>query len=207
MEELPIETTVYSMSAEPPIESNRRADERHMTLFRVGSMIVGNRQELCLVKNVSAGGALVRAYCDLQPGLIVQVELKEGQPIAGRVTWTRGSDAGITFAEPVDVVDLLKTAADGLRPRMPRVEVECVGFVREGAVARRSLVRNISQGGVNIETENQLTVGADVTVSLPGLSPQGGVVRWNDGHRYGVTFNNVLSLAGLVEWLHSRQDS
>ena len=66
------------------------------------------------------------------------------------------------------------------------------------------MVQNISQGGVSIETANALSVGADVTVSLPGLAPQGAVVRWNDGQRYGITFNTVLPLAGLVEWLHAR---
>ena len=205
MEELRIETTVYSMSAEPPADSERRSDERHLTLFRVGSIIVGDRRELCLVKNISAGGALIRVYSLLEPESAVQIELKERQPVAGRVSWTKGSDAGIIFDEPVDVVDLLKSAGDGPKPRMPRIEVRCVGFVREGAVLHRTIVQNISQGGVSVESANALSVGADVAVSLPGLPPQGAVVRWNDGERYGITFNSVLPLAGLVEWLHARQ--
>ena len=205
MEELPIETTVYSMSANPPPESNRRTDERHLTLFRVGTLIVDEHRELCLVKNISAGGALIRVYCSLEPDTRLQVELRERQPVAGSVTWVKGSDAGITFDEPVDVVELLKSTSDGPRPRMPRVEVSCVVFVREGAILHRSILQNISQGGVSVETANPLTAGADVTVSLPGLPPQGGVVRWNAGARVGITFNTVLPLAGLVEWLHARQ--
>ncbi|MGI8705758.1 MAG: PilZ domain-containing protein [Sphingomicrobium sp.] len=205
MEELPIEATVYSMSADLPRESDPRTGERHLTLFRVASIVTGERRELCLVKNISTGGALIRAYCSLEPETEVQVELKEGQPLAGNVTWVRGSDAGITFDEPVDVVELLKATSDGLRPRMPRIEVSCVGFVREEAILHRALLHNISQGGVSVEPANPLTVGADVTVSLPGLAPQGGVVSWNDGSRYGIRFNSVIPLAGLVEWLHSRQ--
>lgn len=205
VEELPIETTVYSMSADPPQDCERRTDDRHLTLFRVGAILVGDRRELCLVKNISAGGALIRAYSSLDAGTTLQVELKEHQPIPGKVGWVRGSDAGIVFDQPVDVVDLLKTSGDGPRPRMPRVEVNCVGFVREGAILHRSLVKNISQGGVSVETANPLTVGGEVTVSLPGLRPQPAVVRWNDGHRYGITFNTVLPLAGLVEWLHGRR--
>ena len=205
MEELPIQTTVYSISADPPSESNRRTDERHLTLFRVGAMLVGDRRELCLVKNISGGGALIRAYSALEPGTRVDVELKERQPVPGMVTWVKGSDAGITFDSPVDVVDLLKATSDGPRPRMPRVEVSCVGFVREGAILHRSLINNISQGGVSVEAANPLTVGGDVTVSLPGLPPQGAVVRWKDGQRYGITFNTVLALAALVEWLNARQ--
>ena len=207
LEQLPIETTVFSMSSDPPRETNRRADERHLTLFRVGSIVVGGRRELCLVKNISAGGALVRAYSTLEPEQPLQIELKEGQPICGLVTWVRGGDAGITFDSPVDVLDLLKASSDGPRPRMPRVEISCVGFVREGAVLNRAQVHNISQGGLKVESSNPLTPGADVTVSLPGLPPQGGTVRWNDGSVYGISFNTVLPLAGLVEWLHARERS
>jgi hypothetical protein len=204
VEELPIETTVYSMSPEPPAETNRRSDERHLTLFRVGSVVVDGRRELCLVKNISAGGALIRAYCALEPETALEVELKERQPIPGHVTWARGSDAGISFDVPVDIIELLKTSGDGPRPRMPRIEVHSIVFVREGAILHRTVLQNISQGGVSVESPNPLTVGGDVTVSLPGLPPQPAVVRWNDGPRYGIGFNSVLPLAGLVQWLHER---
>ena len=205
MEQLPIDTTVYSMSSEVPAEGNRRADERHLALFRVGTIVLGGRRELCLVKNVSAGGALIRAYCTLEPEQKIEIELKEGQPVAGSVSWVRSSDAGIQFDKPVDVLDLLKTSADGARPRMPRVEVSGVGFVREGAILHRTQLHNISQGGVSVEAPNALSVGGEVMVSLPGLAPQPAVVRWKDGDRYGITFNSVLPLAGLVDWLHRRE--
>lgn len=193
------------MSADPPPDCDRRADERHLTLFRVGSISIGDRRELCLVKNISAGGALIRAYSSLDPDQPVAIELKQDQPVAGTVSWVRGSDAGITFNSQVDVLDLLKSSGDGPRPRMPRVEVTCVAYVREGAAANRTKVLNISQGGLSVETASPLTVGAEVTVSLPGLPPQGAVVRWTDGQRYGIAFNTVLSLAGLVEWLQDRE--
>ena len=204
MEQLPIETTIYSLSDKAPPANDRRADERHLTLFRVGSIAIGTRRELCLVKNVSAGGALIRAYCVLEPGRQVEIELREGQPVKADVKWVRGTDVGLDFKTPVDVVDLLKNSGDGPRPRMPRVEVECVCFVRDGAIVHRALLHNISQGGLSVEAANPLTVGSDVTVSLAGLPPQAASVRWQDGSRYGIAFNTVLPLAGLVEWLQAR---
>jgi hypothetical protein len=204
VEQLPIETTTYSMSAEPPTEPERRADERLLTLFRVGTLILDDRRELCLVKNISAGGASVRAYCAVDPGMALQIELKEQQPIPGKVTWVRGADAGITFDERVDILDILKASGDGPRPRMPRIEVRCVCFVREGAVVHRVVLNNISQGGLSVETTNALSIDADVTVSLPGMAPQDAVVRWSHENRYGLSFNTVLPLAGLVAWLNER---
>jgi hypothetical protein len=205
VEQLPIETTVYSMSPIPPAKKSRRSDKRHLTLFRVGTLVVGDRRELCLVKNISAGGALIRVYSRLEDGQKVKVELKERQPIAGKVIWVRGTDAGIEFAKAVDVAELLRSSGDGPRPRMPRVEVSCLAFVRAGAVTNRVTIHNISQGGLSVESAKPLTKGANVTVTLPGMPPQGATIRWCDGNRYGITFNAVLPLAGLVDWLHSRQ--
>lgn len=207
LEHLPIETTIYSMSSAPPSKDDRRSGERHLTLFRVGSIRLDGRRELCLVKNISAGGALVRAYCQLGTGFEVQLELKEQQAIAGRICWVRGTDVGIEFNDPVDVIDLLKSSDEGPRPRMPRVEVRCIAFIREGAASNRATVSNVSQGGLSVECENPLTVGSDVIVSLPGLPPRGGLVRWAEGNRYGISFNAILPLAGLVEWLHGRESN
>lgn len=204
LDEPPIETTIYSMSAEPPADSERRADERHMTLFRVATLIIGERRELCLVKNISAGGVSIRAYCQLDENGPIGIEIKQDQQISGEVTWVRGRDAGITFDERVDIIDLLKSGEHDPRPRMPRIAVTTTCYVREGAVVHRSTLHNISQGGLSVETPNPITVGGNVTVSVPGLSPQNATVRWNSENRYGISFNTVLPLAVLISWLQDR---
>jgi hypothetical protein len=50
-----------------------------------------------------------------------------------------------------------------------------------------------------------LTVGADVVVTLPGLAPAAGVVKWTDGGTYGISFNRSLVLSNLVAWLKDQQ--
>ena len=37
-------------------------------MFRVGSLLVGEQRDLCLVKNVFSGGAVIRAYSKLPKG-------------------------------------------------------------------------------------------------------------------------------------------
>lgn len=192
------------MSSEPPPNVNRRTDERHLTLFRVGTILLGDDRELCLVKNISAGGASVRIYCKLKAKQALKIELKDGQPVAGHVSWIRGMDAGIEFDEPVDVIELLKGSENGPRPRMPRIEASGLCWIRKGAILHRSEIQNISQGGVSVESDSDLAVGAEVTVRLPGLDTQGGAIRWKSANRYGIAFNTVLPLATLVDWLHSR---
>jgi len=206
VEEQPVETTLYSLSESPPKQVERRDGERHLTLFRVGSITIGDRRELCLIKNISAGGMLIRAYSVLEPGARVSVELKRGEQIPGTISWVRDSNAGIAFDRQVDVVELLANSAEGPRPRMPRVEVRCIASVRHGSQVFGMRAHDISQGGVKVESNRELAIGSDVVVSLPGLRPIQGVVRWKDGESYGITFNRLLALSELVAWLQAQRD-
>ena len=67
-EEQPVETTLYSLSDRTPDPAERREGERFLTLFRVGTVMIGDRRELCLIKNISAGGMMIRPYCKVEPG-------------------------------------------------------------------------------------------------------------------------------------------
>ncbi len=206
MERQPLETTCYSLSNTPPrAPADRRDGDRLMTLYRVGSLSIDQRRELCLIKNISAGGMMVRAYCVIVEGTRLTVEFKSGQPIAGVVSWSRDVHVGISFDQPIDVLDLLTTSLDGPRPRMPRIEVEAFATLREGASTYRMRVCDVSQGGLKIRCETRLVPGSDVIVTLAGIDPQPGVVRWVDGDLMGLTFNRMIDLPTLVEWLRDQR--
>jgi hypothetical protein len=88
---------------------------------------------------------------------------------------------------------------------MPRIELECTAWVREGANIRRTRAVNISQGGLCVQSPIELTIGAEVIVTLTGLAPAASVVKWQDADSYGIGFNRVLPLAELVGWLQDQQ--
>lgn len=205
----PVETTLYSLSDVPPApaeDGDRRDGQRHMTLYRVGSIKVEDRRELCLIKNISAGGMMIRLYCSISEGAPVIVELKNGQPISGLISWIRAPNAGIAFDEQIDVIDILSTTMDAPRPRMPRIETSCHVTLREGANVVRAQACDISQGGVKVRTETLFQPGSEVIVSLPGLEPQRGIACWNDNGFAGITFNRLLPLGELVAWLHEQRE-
>jgi hypothetical protein len=206
----PVETTLYSLSDAPPApagDGDRREGQRHMTLYRVGSILVEDRRELCLIKNISAGGMMIRLYCPISDGTPVTVELKSGQPIQGRISWTRDQNAGIAFDRPIDVIDILSTTMDGPRPRMLRIETRCHAMLREGANVVRVEACDISQGGLKIRSEANFQPGTEVIVTLPGLEPQRGIACWSDSGFTGVTFNRLLPLGQLVSWLHEQRET
>ncbi len=204
----PVETTLFSLSDAPPgPAAERREGDRHMTLYRVGSIQIEQRRELCLIKNISAGGMMVRLYCAIAKDTPVTVELKSGQPISGRINWRRDPHAGITFDQPIDVIDILSSTMDGPRPRMPRIETDCIATLRDGANTLRVRVRDISQGGAKITCEAPVPLGTDVILTLPGLPPQPGIACWNDGDFTGIAFNLLLPLGELVEWLQGQRET
>lgn len=208
VDQQPVETTLYSLSTglpQPSAPGNRREGERHMTLYRVGSILIDDRRELCLIKNISAGGMMIRAYWPVSEGTVLSIELKCGQPISGRVSWVRDRDAGIAFDAPVDVVDILSASMEGPRPRMPRIEVSCFAFVREDGNCLRVRVRDISQGGVKIECASPLIPGSQLVITLPGLPPLPGVASWSNDGSAGISFNRLLPLQELVGWLQDQR--
>ena len=207
MELQPVETTLYSLSDAPPCAPRERRDgDRLMTLYRVGSLSIADRRELCLIKNISAGGMMVRAYCAIASGTRLTVEFKCGQPIAGVVSWASDVHVGISFDDPIDVLDLLSNSIEGPRPRMPRIEVASFATLREGASTYRMRVCDVSQGGLKLRCETRLSAGSDVIVTLVGIAPQPGVVRWVEDDMMGITFNRMLALPTLVEWLRDQRE-
>jgi hypothetical protein len=64
----------------------------------------------------------------------------------------------------------------------------------------------VSQGGLKVESNKDLEVGAEVLVTLPGLPSKQAVVRWRQGKSYGITFQRLLALAELVEWLRDQRE-
>jgi hypothetical protein len=205
VEDQALETTTYSLATSAPTQPDRRGSDRYLSLLRVGSILVEGRRELCLIRNISAGGMMIRAYSEIPIGTVLSIELKQGDPVSGVVKWIEGDLTGVTFDSPIDVVLLLAPAGNGPRPRLPRIEVDCTAWVREDGDVIRARILNVSQGGVCVEARGTLTVGADIVITLPGLTPAAGVVKWCDGSTHGLSFNRALVLSELVEWLQEQQ--
>lgn len=190
----------------PTIHRERRRTDRMVTLYRVGSLEIEERRDLCLIKNICPDGMMVRTYCSILEGSRITIELKCGRPISGTVSWARDAHAGISFDEPIDVIDTLSIPMTDKRPRIPRIKVDGLVTLREGAFACSVQLCDISQGGLRVRCEKALSLDSHVMVTIQGIAPQPAVVRWIDGHYMGVKFNRMLALPVLVEWLRDRQN-
>ena len=198
-----VEETTFSFSSAAP-QPDRRKQSRHMTILRVGTLIIDGRRELCLIRNISAGGVMAHVYSPLVIGQQLELELKTNQRISGVVTWTEESNVGIAFTELADVEELLTSQANpdnGWRPRLPRVEVDRLATLRIGSRTYGVSTRDISQGGVKIETDQPFETGDEIVLTLDKFRPLQGVVRWYNDGLCGISFNQVIPFHELMGWL------
>jgi Tfp pilus assembly protein PilZ len=198
------EETVFSFSREAPQPPERRRATRHLTILRVGALIGPNGRELCLIRNISAGGLMAHVYSNHTLGSAVSIELRSNQPVPGTVVWADESNLGVEFNSPIDVEDMLSNQAAidcGWRPRLPRVEVDRLATLRCGARLYGVNTLDISQGGVKVETDQPFEVGREVVLAMEKFRPLAGVVRWCHGGLAGIAFNNLIPFHELMEWL------
>jgi hypothetical protein len=202
------EETSFSFSQEAPQPPERRREARHLTILRVGVLIGPDGRELCLIRNIAAGGLMAHVYSCFAAGDAVAVEIKNDRPIAGRVQWVDASNVGIAFDAPIDVEEMLShqaTLGNGWRPRMPRVEVDRLATLRCGASVHGANTRDISQGGVKIETDHPLEAGAEVVLNLDGFRSLHGTVRWSGDGFAGIAFNQPIPFHELMGWLRPQR--
>jgi len=199
-----VEETGFSFSSHVPMPPERRQDERFLKILRVGTLIVDGRRELCLIRNISAGGVLAHVYSHLARGKRVAIEFKAHQPVDGRVVWTREANVGIKFDQVMDVTELLANPAvldNGWRPRTPRVEIDRMATLRAGARTLWVQARDISQNGVKVETDQPPEPDSEVVLTLEGFRPLHGVVRWRGEDACGISFNEPIPFHDLIGWL------
>lgn len=187
-------------------DSGRDSLARRLTTLRVGIITIAGVRELCLIRNISAGGLRAHVYSHPSVGDRICVELKTDQQTHGTISWARDGDIGIQFDEKINVEELLAShlAQDGgRRPRMPRIEVDRLGELRIGARLYPVNTCDMSQGGVRIEIDHPLEVGEAVVLSLHRFRPVDGTVRWFKENMGGIAFNQVIPFHELMRWLRS----
>lgn len=202
-----LSSTTFSLSPKVPAPPERRQGARQLATFRVGKLITEHSQELCLIRNISSGGLMAHVYSPRAIGQTVRVELKSDLQVAGEIMWIRGANIGVKFDDHIEVDEILAIQAQtkgGWRPRAPRVEVEERARMRVGAKYYQVAIRDLSQGGVKVELGDVLAAGDEAVVTINGLSPVKGVVRWYRDSCAGISFNQAIPFDEITRWLGIR---
>jgi len=196
--------TVYSLSGDVP-QTDWLEDPG--AKFQPGALIVGSARQICQIRKIGSGGAVLHADVPIAEGTRLELELEDGEHLQGLVAWQRGSEVGLRFDRPIDILPIIArnlAGQPGERRRMPRIEMACPALLEHDGRTELAALRDIAQGGVKIETPHPLEPDARVTVTPEGLHPIEGVVRWTSEQIAGVAFDRDIAWQDLMVWLRLR---
>jgi len=188
--------------ADIPVEERRRS-VRHTTINQVAKIrLPSGREELCLLRDISAEGLKAEVYIPLQAGSHIDVELRTAHTAAGRIAWAVDNEIGVAFDAPIPAAAMLAHCSfeerGNLRP--PRLKVNLRGLLRIGADARMVSIGNISQAGVQIEAPQPLRSGTPCSIALPGLPARAAAICWWREGNAGLMLTEPFDYPTFARW-------
>jgi len=201
-----LDLTLFSLTTEVPRPTDSRADPRLLSILPIAKLIGEDWQDLCRVRNISAGGIMGETTFPHEAGTVVTLELATGQEIASRIIWTRGNTMGIKFDQSVDLREVLAARRPriGFRPRPARLDIKCGATVQFDGLYHQVELQNISLGGVMVYLPHDDCVGQDVLFTIESLRAIKGTIRWQKDGNMGIVFHRPLTFEELAEWLGKR---
>jgi hypothetical protein len=193
---------ILTLSLSDDVPGTRRGKDERRANLRVGIFETAAGKQLCLIRNLSRGGARIRVYRRFRLGTRAVIDLKTGHRLDGVIVWAQSGHVGMEFDAPVDIERLFSTEtleAKGHRARLPRVECDAAATVRSGSQIIKGRVVDISQGGIKLESDQPIAPG-EAVVLLPDLYPLAGSVRWTDGRYSGIGFQELVPFRRLLDW-------
>ncbi|WP_029934980.1 PilZ domain-containing protein [Sphingomonas sp. UNC305MFCol5.2] len=198
--------TVFSLSADPPRAVLSQPDAQ--AAFDAAFLVSDCERFPCSLERLSSAGATLQLGAQLAKDEPMHLEMASGQSVAGKVDWCAEGEAGFVFDEPVDIISTLARTLASLpaeRRAMPRVEIRQLVSIRSGNKVEHARTRNISQGGVGIDTKLELAVGDSVQLTFDALRPLDGTVRWTQDGQAGIAFDEGLGWQTLMPWFRHLQ--
>jgi len=160
----------------------------------------------CSLRRISALGAIVRGELENDPEQPIALELETGQRPAGTIAWQESGETGICFKEPVNLVALItrKLVSQPVERRaVPRVEVRCDAWIKDGEEFAAATLRNISARGLQLEGDPLPPAGATISLFVEGLNIPPGEIVWRKDNLAGVELQNDLSWATIIPWIRT----
>lgn len=191
---------------ESAIHHDRRHGERFVTIFRVGKIMRSTGDELCMLRNMSEGGAMANVASPFSVGEHVMLNLRLEERIEACVVWVRDSVIGLAFTKPVDLEAILATSApEGPRPRAPRLTVAAQGRLHVDREAYRVVTTDVSQSGAKLFVGVPLIPSSRAMLWIDGLPQQTGIVRWSANGMVGISFLLPIKIWALTEWARTQR--
>lgn len=180
--------------------AERRADQRHITVYRVAKVRRADDTGLWRVKNMSDRGMLFECGAAVAPNEKLEIALSETVILTGWVAWSGDGKCGVAFDKPIRAAELLRDLVaeretDRYRPlRLP------VCFPAKLLVEAEEIeiaVTSLSQCGVGITCTRELQKAAQVDIALADGVWRPGNIRWVQDGAAGICLASAFALSEL----------
>lgn len=179
--------------------AERRDAPRFPLLMRTAKLLCESGEYICMVRDVSAGGAMIRLFHEVPPDTHVFLELASGDRYAMQRRWHRKDRAGYRFSSRIAVNEFIEEPS--IHPRRPlRLRLYRTALVTADGRDSKAMLRNISQQGACVETSSRLSEGTELRLEVAGLPIRFGTVRWQSERAYGVVFQQAFPLEDFARY-------
>lgn len=196
--------TAVSLSEVLPSPPERRGEARHSSLLRIGKLVTAEEQRLCMIRNISSAGAMLRLYQPIDVGASVEIEVTPDCPVGATVIWIQDDLAGVAFHQRIDVIAALR-GSPRMGPyrrvaRTPRLRIRKPATMHTDEIEQQVMLCDVSLNGAKFETDAELATGMEVALFVDGLPPLTGKVRWCHDEHAGMEFDIPVPMDVLAAW-------
>ena len=180
--------------------AERRADQRHITVYRVAKVRRAGDTGLWRVKNMSDRGMLFESGAAVAPNEKLEIALSETVILTGWVAWSGDGKCGVAFDKPIRAAELLRELVaerETDRYRHLRIPVCFAAKLLVDGEEREIVVTSLSQFGVGITYKGDLRETALVHVALADGVWRPGNVRWVRDEAAGLCLASAFALSDL----------
>ena len=176
---------------------DERSAPRFTLLIRSAKLTTSDAEYLCVVRDASASGISVRLFHALPPDVPLTLELPNGDRHALERVWEEEGKAGFRFADAADLMRIIE-GPSRFSKRALRVNLNLPCDIVAGLRRCKGTLRNLSQQGALVTTEDKLSLAQRVKLSAPGLPEVTAKVRWRRNDQYGLSFEENFQFSDLA---------
>jgi len=170
--------------------------------MRVAKIVCTSGEYVCIVKDISSTGARLRFLHEQPADQQYILEMANGFRCAMQCMWRQDAHAGFRFSREIDVEDFLDDAGSHGRPEV-RVKLEIPARIAVKSKSCDTILIDLSQNGACILLSEQIAEQQLVLLSVDGLNPRFGHIRWRKGQLHGLVLQQGLNLTEFANFVHA----
>lgn len=192
--------------------TDQRLEDRHFGVVERSTIVFRRRRHEADVVNVSSRGAMIVAPIEPRIGEKVDIQFAESNRTRCVVRWIRDGRIGLEFVEetifweaggqgPVFRYEAPEPAPSPVHvavDREPRQRLLRAGTLYWSGISIPVRLRNISEGGAQVESGRQLCSGAEVELDLGNGQFAVAEVRWSKDGQVGLRFAEAFDIEALA---------